>query len=71
MLPLGVPTPRMTSVLRRFDPDVVHLASPALLGWGGVRAARRLGAPAVAVYQTDVPGFAESYGIGITTRAAW
>ena len=70
-LPLGLPTPRMTSVLRGFDPDVVHLASPALLGWGGVRAARRLGVPTVAVYQTDVPGFAESYGIGITTRAAW
>jgi phosphatidylinositol alpha 1,6-mannosyltransferase len=70
-LPLGVPTPRMTRVLRGFDPDVVHLASPALLGWGGVRAARRLGVPTVAVYQTDVPGFAESYGIGITTRTAW
>jgi len=61
----------MTSVLRGFDPDVVHLASPALLGWGGVRAARRLGVPTVAVYQTDVPGFAASYGIGMTTRAAW
>ncbi|HEY9302887.1 MAG TPA: glycosyltransferase family 1 protein [Mycobacterium sp.] len=70
-LPLGVPTPRMARVLRGFDPDVVHLASPALLGWGGVRAARRLGVPTVAVYQTDVPGFAESYGIGITARAAW
>ena len=70
-LPLGVPTPRLMSVLRGFDPDVVHLASPALLGYGGLRAARRLGVPTVAVYQTDVPGFAESYGIGITTRAAW
>jgi phosphatidylinositol alpha 1,6-mannosyltransferase len=70
-LPLGVPTPRMTSVLGGFDPDVVHLASPALLGWGGVRAARRLGVPAVAVYQTDVPGFAASYGIGPTERVAW
>ncbi|MBV8861760.1 MAG: glycosyltransferase family 1 protein [Mycobacterium sp.] len=70
-LPLGMPTPRLTGVLREFDPDVVHLASPALLGWGGVRAARRLGVPAVAVYQTDVPGFAASYGIGMTTRAAW
>jgi phosphatidylinositol alpha 1,6-mannosyltransferase len=70
-LPLGVPTPKMTRVLRGFDPDVIHLASPALLGWGGVRAARRLGVPSVAVYQTDVPGFAASYGIGITTRAAW
>ncbi|HEY0225528.1 MAG TPA: glycosyltransferase family 1 protein, partial [Mycobacterium sp.] len=70
-LPLGVPMPRMLKMLREFDPDVVHLASPALLGYGGVRAARYLGVPTVAVYQTDVPGFAESYGIGMTTRAAW
>jgi phosphatidylinositol alpha 1,6-mannosyltransferase len=70
-LPLGVPVPGMTRALRGFEPHVIHLASPALLGWGGVRAARRMGVPTVAVYQTDVPGFAASYGIGITTRAAW
>ena len=70
-LPLGVPTPRSVRVLRGFDPDVVHLASPALLGYGGVKAARYLGVPTVAVYQTDVPGFAASYGIGATTHAAW
>ncbi len=70
-LPLGVPMPRMVSVLRGFDPHVVHLASPALLGYGGLRAARWLGVPTVAVYQTDVPGFAASYGIPMTTRAAW
>jgi phosphatidylinositol alpha 1,6-mannosyltransferase len=70
-LPLGVPVPRMLSVLRGFDPDVMHLASPALLGYGGVKAARRLGVPTVAVYQTDVPGFAASYGIPMTARAAW
>lgn len=70
-LPLGLPMPRMVGVLRGFDPDVVHLASPALLGYGGVKAARWLGVPTVAVYQTDVPGFAASYGIPMTTRAAW
>jgi phosphatidylinositol alpha 1,6-mannosyltransferase len=70
-LPLGVPTPRLVKVLRGFDPHVVHLASPALLGYGGLRAARWLGVPTVAVYQTDVPGFAASYGIPMTTRAAW
>ncbi|MCV7284975.1 glycosyltransferase family 1 protein [Mycolicibacterium wolinskyi] len=70
-LPLGVPRPRMVSVLRGFDPDVVHLASPALLGWGGVHAARYLGVPTVAVFQTDVAGFAESYGIGMLSRASW
>ncbi|KZS57037.1 glycosyltransferase family 4 protein [Mycobacterium ostraviense] len=70
-LPLGVPAPRILRVLRGFGPDVVHLASPALLGYGGLRAARRLGVPTVAVYQTDVPGFASSYGIPLTSRAAW
>ncbi len=70
-LPLGIPRPRMVSVLRGFDPDVVHLASPALLGWGGLHAARYLGVPTVAVFQTDVAGFAESYGIGMLSRASW
>jgi len=70
-LPLGVPRPRMVGVLRGFDPDVVHLASPALLGWGGVHAARHLGVPTVAVFQTDVAGFAQSYGIGMMSRASW
>jgi phosphatidylinositol alpha 1,6-mannosyltransferase len=70
-LPLGVPRPRMVSVLRGFDPDIVHLASPALLGYGGLHAARHLGVPTVAVFQTDVAGFAESYGVGFAARAAW
>jgi phosphatidylinositol alpha 1,6-mannosyltransferase len=34
-------------------------------------AARRLGVPTVAVYQTDVPGFAASYGVPMSTRVAW
>jgi phosphatidylinositol alpha 1,6-mannosyltransferase len=70
-LPLGVPRPRMVKVLRGFDPDVVHLASPALLGYGGLHAARHLGVPTVAVFQTDVAGFAQSYGIGVMSHAAW
>jgi len=70
-LPLGIPWPRMVAVLRGFDPDVVHLASPALLGYGGLRAARHLGVPTVAVFQTDVAGFAASYGMGVASRAAW
>jgi phosphatidylinositol alpha 1,6-mannosyltransferase len=70
-LPVGLPQPRITSVLREFDPDVVHLASPFVLGAGGLGAALRLDVPAVAVFQTDVAGFAASYGLGLTSRAAW
>ncbi|WP_343600510.1 glycosyltransferase family 1 protein [Mycobacterium sp.] len=70
-LPLGVPLPRLAGVLRGFGPDVVHLASPAMLGYGGLRVARHLGVPTVAVFQTDVAGFAASYGIPMASRAAW
>ncbi|MGH3636102.1 MAG: glycosyltransferase, partial [Mycobacterium sp.] len=70
-LPLGLPLPWMLRVLRGFDPDVVHLASPALLGYGGVRAARRLRVPTVAVFQTDAAAFAAAYGVPAASRAVW
>jgi phosphatidylinositol alpha 1,6-mannosyltransferase len=69
-LPLGIPRPGLVRVLRKFDPHVVHLASPALLGYGGLLAARRLAIPTVAVYQTDIAGFATSYGMRVAAPAA-
>ncbi len=61
--PLGLPDPAVGRALARLQPDVVHLASPALLGAAGLRAAERLGLPTGAVYQTDIAGFARQYGI--------
>ncbi|MCP2637295.1 glycosyltransferase [Microbacterium sp. HD4P20] len=54
---------RLTAILREFRPDVVHLASPFVLGWQGLAAADALRIPAVAVYQTDVIAYAEKYGM--------
>jgi phosphatidylinositol alpha 1,6-mannosyltransferase len=51
----------LAPVLRDFGADVVHLASPALLGLAGARAAAELGIPAVAVFQTDLAGFVGRY----------
>ncbi|TXK19814.1 glycosyltransferase [Homoserinibacter sp. GY 40078] len=56
-------TSRLVTLLRDFAPDVVHLASPFVLGWQALQAARRLGIPTVAIYQTDIPGYARRYGI--------
>lgn len=53
---------RLGAVLRESRADVVHLASPFLLGWQALRAAERLDIPSVAVYQTDIPGYAKRYG---------
>ena len=58
--------------LERFSPDVVHLASPFVVGGPAVRAAARVGVPVVAVYQTDVAGFASRYGLGAAGHeVAW
>ena len=70
-LPVGAPSPSVYNALREFGPDVVHLASPFVLGAAGAAAARALDLPTVAVYQTDVAGFATSYGAGFASDAAW
>lgn len=54
---------RLTRILREYAPDVIHLASPAVLGWHGVVAADALRIPAVAIYQTDIPAYVEKYGV--------
>jgi len=53
---------RLRAEMLRFQPDVVHIASPAALGLQAARAAEELGIPSVAIYQTDLIGFAERYG---------
>ena len=61
---------RLAVVLREFRPDVIHLASPFILGWQGIAAADLLRVPTVAVYQTDVAAYAEKYGLPRATALA-
>ncbi|MDI5979407.1 glycosyltransferase, partial [Amycolatopsis magusensis] len=70
-LPIGVPTRTVLTAMADFGPDVVHLASPFVVGARGLAAARRLRVPSIAVYQTDIAGFAAAYGLGLGARAAW
>lgn len=62
---------KVKTILAQFNPDVVHLASPFVLGWRAVRAAAALGIPTVAVYQTDVPGYVAKYGMPFLENWAW
>ena len=60
---------RLRRELLRFRPDVVHIASPATLGLQAAAAAADLGVPTVAIYQTDLIGFAERYHVAGGVRA--
>jgi phosphatidylinositol alpha 1,6-mannosyltransferase len=67
---VALPSRRLAAALTEHRADVVHLASPFVLGVRGMAAAARLGIPAVAVYQTDLAGYARTY-MGAGEAAAW
>lgn len=73
--PVALPTGELEDVLADFRADVVHVASPFVLGARGLAAAQRLGVPAVAVYQTDMPSYVLQHSRGAlgrgAARAAW
>ena len=63
---IGLPGRSLRSALAGHRADLVHLASPFVLG-GAVH-----DLPTVAVYQTDVPGYAREYRAGrLGEAAAW
>ncbi|MCF3132806.1 glycosyltransferase family 4 protein [Streptomyces olivochromogenes] len=67
---VALPSRRLAAALIEHRADVVHLASPFILGVRGMAAAAKLGIPAVAVYQTDLAGYARTY-VGAGEAAAW
>ncbi len=66
----GLPTRGLHRALRDFRPDVLHLASPFLVGAGGAARAETFGLPTVAIFQTDMPNYVRQHGPGALGRGA-
>lgn len=64
-MPIAMPSRKIQFILEGFGPDVLHLASPFALGAYGARVAKKLGVPALSIYQTDLAGFSKHYGFGL------
>lgn len=63
-LRVAVPfSPRVTRAVKRFKPDVVHLATAYSLGVIGLRTARLLGVPVVTSFHACIPDLLRYYGI--------
>ncbi|MEU3048655.1 MULTISPECIES: glycosyltransferase family 1 protein [unclassified Streptomyces] len=67
---VALPSRRVAAAIAAHRADLVHLAGPFVLGVRGMAAAARRGLPAVAVYQTDLAGYARTY-VGAGEAAAW
>jgi glycosyltransferase involved in cell wall biosynthesis len=57
--------------LRTFHPDLIHVFNPVSLGLVGLYLAREMGIPVAASYQTDLPGFAQRWGLGFAGEPLW
>ncbi|MFZ8877491.1 MAG: glycosyltransferase family 4 protein [Ilumatobacteraceae bacterium] len=68
---IALPRYRLSSILREVRPDVVHVAAPVVLGAAALRCARRLDIPTVAVFQTDIAGFARRHGLTRLSEPIW
>jgi len=59
---MALPNPIIAKRLEAFQPDLIHLCSPALMTVSGMAVGREMNIPVVANYQTDLPGYAVHYG---------
>ncbi|WP_448337125.1 glycosyltransferase family 4 protein [Chloroflexus aurantiacus] len=70
---LTPPQPGLTARLQRFQPDLVHLVGPVVLGAIVPGIVRRLGLPLIASYHTDFGAYSQHYGFGFLKHGvnAW
>lgn len=62
---------RFEAALSKHKPDVVHLASPFMLGYKAALAAAQQSIPIVAIYQTEVPAYASRYNVPAAEPMLW
>jgi phosphatidylinositol alpha 1,6-mannosyltransferase len=62
---VGIPSLALTNLLDRITPDLIHVASPFALGAQAIAYAQRNAIASVAVYQTDIAGYLQRYGMSV------
>lgn len=61
---MALPSLRIAQELHRFQPDLIHMFSPAFMSVSGMANGRFMNVPVIANYQTDLPGYARVYQKG-------
>ncbi|MBW4615353.1 MAG: glycosyltransferase family 1 protein [Desmonostoc vinosum HA7617-LM4] len=70
-LKLALPRPAIGYVLEEFQPDVIHVVNPAVLGLAGIFYSKTLKIPLVASYHTHLPQYLQHYGLGMLEGFLW
>jgi len=70
-LKLALPRPSIGKALEDFQPDIIHVVNPAVLGLGGLYYGKALKVPIVASYHTHLPQYLHHYGLGMLEGFLW
>ena len=70
-LKLALPRPSIGEALEKFNPDLIHIVNPAVLGMAGLFYAKTLHIPLMASYHTHLPKYLEHYGLGMLEGVMW
>ncbi|MDB5055233.1 MAG: glycosyl transferase [Bacilli bacterium] len=68
---LSLPSRKVKQCLITFQPDIVHVVNPALLGAAGIYYSKRLKLPLVASYHTNIPQYLDYYRIPYLKPILW
>ncbi|WP_322904753.1 glycosyltransferase family 1 protein [Paenibacillus campi] len=66
---LALPLPRIARLLTQFEPDLVHVVNPAVLGAAGILFGKKW--PLIASYHTHIPHYADHYRVGWLKPLVW
>ncbi|MBE9079563.1 glycosyltransferase family 1 protein [Romeria aff. gracilis LEGE 07310] len=70
-LKLALPRPSIREAVEGFEPDLIHVVNPAVLGLAGIYYSKSLEIPLVASYHTHLPKYLEHYGLGMLEGVLW
>lgn len=70
-LKLALPRPAIGEALNRFQPNLIHIVNPAILGLAGLFYSKVLDLPLVASYHTHLPQYLKYYGLGMLEGLLW
>ena len=65
------PTKEMGTFLREFQPDLIHVVNPVVLGLGGIYYAKKMRLPLVASFHTHLAAYAHTYHVPFLDPVAW
>jgi glycosyltransferase involved in cell wall biosynthesis len=70
-LKMALPRPAIGYALEDFQPDIIHVVNPAVLGLSGIFYSKVQKIPLLASYHTHLPQYLQHYGLGMLEGLLW